>query len=177
MRYLLSLVLLILLISSTVNGQTRLQSIERESLRGLTGVGVLAVLGDGTENETAGITLNQLRADMELRIRKAGIKVLSNEEVKSTPGNPVMVVIVNTSQITELETEVGKIYTVSCLIEFKQYVALKRNPTINAIGTTWERQSFGYLGASKLRDLKNWVADYVDQFINDFLAMNPHAAP
>ena len=61
----------------------------RESLRGLTGVEVV-VENVPPDLEPAGLTANQLRTDAELRLRKAGIRVLTREETLATPGVPYL---------------------------------------------------------------------------------------
>jgi hypothetical protein len=40
-------------------------------------------------------------------------------------------------------------------------------------GATWDRATFGTVGANNVRDLRGLVSDYVDAFINAYLATNP----
>src|ERR1700686_187081 len=60
---------------------------ERDSLKGLTGVYVLIedLPNDATQ---AGLTTDTFRTDVELRLRRSGIKVLGREELFRTPGEP-----------------------------------------------------------------------------------------
>lgn len=164
--------LLIGLFLVSAQAQVTMEDIERQSLRGLPGAAVIVELLEA-EIETAGITAIQIKTDVELRLRKGGIRVLTNDEVKTTLGLPLLVVTVGLSKVSELERHVGTFYTQYLLVELKQFVSLKRDPSITVIGTTWSKSLFGVVGRSKLRGIRDNVADYTDQFINDFLAANP----
>src|SRR2546425_3316356 len=67
----------------------------RETLRGLKGVGVV-VERVSPDAERDGLTQSQLQTDVELRLRKAGIPALTQEECRATPGHPFLYVNVNT---------------------------------------------------------------------------------
>jgi hypothetical protein len=59
----------------------------RATLRGVEGV--LVVVEDlGDDVEQAGLTRQQLQTDVELRVRQAGIRVLTRAEREGMPGTP-----------------------------------------------------------------------------------------
>src|SRR5207249_4173290 len=58
---------------------------DRATLRGVEGVDVL-VEALKPEVERAGVTRQQLKIDVELQLRKAGIRVFTEEERLRTPG-------------------------------------------------------------------------------------------
>jgi hypothetical protein len=107
--------------------------IRRETLRGLQGVGVL-VEDIRPETEHDGLTRDQVRIDVELRLRQSGIRVLSREERAATPGAPYLYVNINT-----YKRPMTEIYSYDISVELNQAVLLTRDPSIWAIGaTTWE---------------------------------------
>ena len=65
----------------------------RHSLRGLTGVGVQVEELD-PEASRDGLTKKAIQADVELRLRRAGIRVLPKEEWSITSGLPFLYVSV-----------------------------------------------------------------------------------
>jgi hypothetical protein len=64
---------------------------ERESLKGLQGVGVL-IENLNADAERAGLDSSTLTTDVELRLRQAGIVVLSRAERVRAPGSPYLYV-------------------------------------------------------------------------------------
>jgi hypothetical protein len=66
----------------------------RATLRGIEGVNV-AIESLEPEVERAGLVRQQIETDVELRLRKAGIRVLTEEERQGTPGAPYLYINVN----------------------------------------------------------------------------------
>jgi hypothetical protein len=143
----------------------------KESLKGLTGVWVLIErFRDPNIREEGGLTTSQLQTDVELKLRKAAISVLTKEERLATKDAPCLYVRVNPVTIPEIP-----FYAYSIEVELKQTVLLIRNPSIEVVGcSTWARGMAGYAGkALFVKTIREVVGDMVDQFINDFLALNP----
>jgi len=67
---------------------------QKDTLKGLQGVHVL-VESLNPEVEKYDLTKQQLQTDVELRLRQNSIKVLSEEELLSTPGKSYLYVNVN----------------------------------------------------------------------------------
>ena len=138
----------------------------RETLRGLKGFYVLIEeLHD--EIKQAGLTKSILRTDVELKFRKAGIRVLTRADALLTSGQPHLSVSVRV--IIPLESRHGFVYSV--LVAFKQDVILFRNRSIKTSGVTWRNS---YMGINpNLQYVREVVGDLIDDFMNDYLAVNP----
>jgi len=140
---------------------------ERKTLRGLKGFSVL--IEEPTDEITqAGLTKSILKTDVELKLRKAGIQILTRDEMHLTPGRPRLYVNVN-ALILPLNKSRSFIYSVS--VEFTQDVILFRNRSIKIHTKTWEQNTLGI--NPDLRHVREVVGDLVDQFMNDYLAVNP----
>ena len=139
----------------------------RPTLRGLKGVYVL-VEQLRPEIERGGLSKNQIQTDVELKLRMAGIKVLSKEESFDAPGRPWLYVNVNAFKAEDIGA-----YVYHVLVELNQDVYLARRPPdfTKYKTSTW---SVSYLGIkSKLGDIRASVKDLVDMFINAYLSVNP----
>src|SRR5215472_3875500 len=101
-------------------GQVATAEEDRESLRGLTGVYVL-VEHLTKEAERDGLSENQLQTDVELRLRRAGIKVQTRQESLASPGRPYLYV-----RVTERKKSDLPLYALCVQVEFVQAVQLER---------------------------------------------------
>jgi hypothetical protein len=139
---------------------------EQEVLVGLTGVHV--VVGPlRQEIESMGLTSDQIKTDVELKLRKAGIRVLTEKEMDETPGKPNLYVNVNA---------VPKSGSTLCAYSIK--VQLKKNVAIESgfkiPGVIWHAQDYvETVKICNITRIRNLVGDRIDQFINDYLAANP----
>jgi len=61
-------------------------------------------------------------------------------------------------------------------VKLKQNTILETNRNVCFGATTWEEERFMLVRQDKLKDIGEYVRDFVDQFINDYLAANPQAA-
>jgi hypothetical protein len=116
--------------------------------------------------ERLGLTEDQIKTDVELRLRKAGVRVLTKEKWVSTPGAPHLFVVIN----TYIRSDIG-LCAYSIRLELNEMVSLARS--LKVIGTIWERGATGMVGVDKIGGLRSSVGDQVDIFINDYLAANP----
>ncbi len=140
---------------------------DRATLVGLTGVGVVVENVDPTA-EKDGLARSTLQNDVELKLRQAGIRVLSENELISAPGFPTLYL-----QVTAIRHEMG-LYAYCIKLEVQQVVRLLRDPSITSAATTWEaRGEIGVVGKQNLSTVREYVRDQVDQFINAYLAANP----
>ena len=140
---------------------------ERATLRGLKGVQVV-VEELRPEIERAGLKKQQLQTDVELRLRKAGIRVLTRKERLKTPGTPLL--YLNVNALTAVDNK-AVVFGIS--VELNQEVRLVRDPKIIVDATTWSTDSVGIADVNNIRDIRRRVGDRVDVFINAYLAMNP----
>jgi hypothetical protein len=79
MKRMFFVVVLVLLAHISLFAQSN-DPVEKESLKGLSGVYVFLNLSDQT----------QIRTDVEIRLRKAGIRVLTIEEAKELARRPAL---------------------------------------------------------------------------------------
>lgn len=143
------------------------KKIESESLVGLNGVGVsVAPLTLGVEKY--GLTTQMLQTDTELQLRRNGIKIISDEDLAQEPGGPILFVNV-LSKIYE-ELELAAVYV---KVELKQYVLLKRDPTLVCSCDTWREEGVTLVLLKDFKNIRETVKDAVDMFCNDYLAANP----
>jgi hypothetical protein len=133
---------------------------ERQTLQGIKGISVL--VEDLTTDVDRLLTVEQIRTDVELRLRKAGIKVLENSF-------PILYVSAN---VMKGRSEVEGLYIYSCNVTFEQTVSVRANSVI-ALGTTWSVSSLGMVGGDNMsRSVRNVVGDLVDDFLNAYLSVN-----
>jgi hypothetical protein len=137
----------------------------RETLRGLPGV-LVVIENIKDDAESAGLTVPDLQADVELKLVRAGIRVLAHEEWRNTPGRPWLYVSVNTIK------HLGS-YFFSIDVQLKQDVSLPRQPSIVTSSATWEVGSIGYVQTENLPPkIRDSVGGYLDNFISDYQTVN-----
>lgn len=140
---------------------------KRDTLRGLTEVSVLVeYLPDDIERE--GLSREQLKRDIEVRLRDAGLRILTTAEIAKLPGAPYLYVAVYA--ITG-PTVNGSGYAV--MLALKQLVQLSRNPAIELFATTWEGPApLSLANAPRASEIRNKIADAVERFLIDYQAVN-----
>ena len=141
---------------------------EKEVLQGLEGV-LVGVDIANPEIEKYGLTKQALQTDTELQLRQYGIKVLTEEELPSTPGMPCLFIQVNLATTEDQPVAGGSI-----TVELQENVLLLREPKRVCISaTTWSKSGQIVVGEGRIKDLRGMVKDFVNEFINDYLAANP----
>ena len=138
--------------------------LDRVTLKGLTGVSV-TVETFSKQAKRAGFDERTFQTDAELKLRMAGIHVLSETEMLKTPGMPNLYLVVNA-----LHERRGERAAFSGRIELKQFVRLKRDRSIGTDAATW---SNAWVGVGDLPFIREGVKDYMDKFINAWLSVNP----
>lgn len=139
----------------------------RASLRGLRGVFVL-VEDILPEAERRGLSTIQVQTDVELRLRMAGIRVLTKVGAQTSPGTPFLSVHVGLAKYIGTEQ-----YAHCILVSLYQRVFLARDATSELFTPTWSAGSHGIAGSAKLKELRESVAEIINQFINAYLSVNP----
>jgi hypothetical protein len=140
----------------------------RATLRGLQGVGVL-VEKLPPEAENQGLNRNQLQNEVESRLQKASIKVLTREEALNAPGEPFLYININ---VNMAKTE-SDIYPYGIDLLLIQKVSLLRDPKLTSYAITWSTGGVGSIAKPILSHLKESVEAMVDVFIKAYLAENP----
>lgn len=144
-----------------------------ETLRGLRGVYVV-VETIRADIEDAGLTTEQLQTDVELRLRKVGVRVLSESEWLATREKPYLYVNINVFK-TDPGGDVYYPYSISVAL-IQQVYLRRRNSNEQLVltpATTWNKGLLGLLGRDKLRSVREDVGELIDMFINAYLAANP----
>jgi hypothetical protein len=137
----------------------------RATLRGIEGVHVI-VESLRPEVEQYGLTQQQLHTDVELRLREAGIRVLTKEELFAMPGKPWLYVNVN----VQLHPVGLAVYNIDVVLN--QRASLKTDGSLASVAT-WSHGEVGSLSSQRLSDIRTCVRDQVDQFINAYLSVHP----
>jgi hypothetical protein len=149
--------------SRALNSETN-----RATLRGLAGVRVL-IEDLPAEVLREGLTKTRLHADVELKLRKAGIKTLTQDECFKTPGEPYLYVNINLS-LLKAESDH---YAYSIDIGLIQNVTLLRAPEQATYAITWSTGGVGLIGKKQLSDLQDGIEDLLSIFVKAFLSVNP----
>ena len=111
------------------------EDVARQTLKGLQGVPVL-VEGLEPQVEQAGLNETSIQTVVELRLRQAGIPVLSK-------ASRVPFLYVNANVSHPPGGEVLGIWRFSIKVALVQGVALMRDPTIMTVADTWSADSSG----------------------------------
>ena len=140
---------------------------KRDTLRGLKEISVLVeYLPDDVERE--GLNREHLQRDIEVRLRQAGLHVLTISEVANSPGAPYLYVAVY--PITGPSITVN---TYAVALTLKQLVQLSRNPSTELFATTWEGPiHLSSLSDSRVHDIRSRIFDAVGRFIVDYREVN-----
>jgi hypothetical protein len=136
----------------------------RATLQGLQGVYIL--IEDVTpEMARAGLTTQQLHAEVERQLRHAGIPVLTKDQAFRLQGAPYLYVYVHL-----LPHPIG-LMVYSILVEVNQRASLDRNGA-SAYVSTWSVQRFGTVGSRHLATIRDDVRGQIDYFITIYSSVN-----
>ena len=142
---------------------------EWETLRGLTGVRVV-VAPLKPEIERHGLTKRQLQTEIERRLHKAGMRVLTEQEQGATPGWPSLAITTTTAGHAQLPS----VYALSMLVAVHQNALLERDLSVAAYqAATWSVSAIDLIDRQQLGAARERVAQLVDRFITAYLAVNP----
>jgi len=177
MRKQLSKIIFILIISLFIHPLTSYseaelelteEHIRREPLKGIEGVYVLIESLFPVTKEL-GITEESLKTKVELKLRLAGIKISSREELVLN-FYPVLYVDLST-----VRWAVGDIslYAFNIDITLRETAYIKRNNK-SILAATWKSGGIGIHGKQEiLEQINNMLQVILNRFLNDYLAVNP----
>jgi len=142
----------------------------RKTLGGLPGFFV-AVEEMDTSAARVGVTAASIQADVEAKLRAAGIKLYSQEDFKNILEVPQLYINVNEFA---LHGEQKGLFTYNASAEVRQAIKLSRDPSIASTSVTWRAPAtVGTVGSnnfsSAVRDIVN---DQVDLLISAFRDVN-----
>lgn len=141
---------------------------ERVTLAGLTRVHVV-VNELGAEAEREGLTRASLQAELEQRLRQAGLRVLGASEALASVGRPTLEVRVRVTT----SGEAPQLYVYSVDLGLRQQIRLTRDRTIESYAITWsENREVGVVRATRLSAVRDAVRAKVEEFITAWQTVN-----
>ena len=151
---------------SVIGGLRQGESRHTASLRKL--VGVRLIIEELDQDTKTILSEQQIQTDIELRLRRNGIRLLSKSEWLDAPGSPYLHL-----ELRVLRSERTGVYNYSYSLELRQSVLLDRDPQFLMFAATWQTINGGYAGSSVAASaIRESIGDAVDDFCNDFLAAN-----
>jgi hypothetical protein len=161
----------ILLVSLSINvpAQARraIDTKAKASLRGLEAVALVIETTPAAEQN--GITKARINTDVQLRLSKAGIRILTMDEVLTTVGKP-------TVYIDLWFSREPRGYTFSLDLQFREEVIPTRRPSARVTAATWSNCMQGIFREVNPEGAPQMVVDgilsVVDWFLKDYQAAN-----
>ena len=142
---------------------------ERITLVGLTGVHVV-VYDMGTERDREGLTPSSLQAELEKRLRRAGLRPLGATEALRSVGRPTLELRLSLAR----SRQAHQLYVYSVDLALRQQIQLARARTLESFAITWsESPDVGTVEPAQLSVVLDAVRAKVDQFIAAWQAANP----
>jgi hypothetical protein len=142
---------------------------ERITLVGLTGVHVV-VYDMGTEGNLENLTRSTLQAELEKRLRLAGLRALGATEALRSTGRPTLELRLNLAR----SRQVQQLYVYSVDLALRQQIQLTRARTIESFAITWsEPPEVGTVEPAHLSVVLDAMRAKVDQFLAAWRAANP----
>jgi hypothetical protein len=138
----------------------------RETLRGITSIEVVVESPD-SEAIRDGLTKDQIQTDVELRLRKAGVRVIGSDDPEATKA-PFLAISANLLKGRSIDG-----YAYSCQVALFQGVMVLSNSTAT-LASTWSIEMTGIAGTNNMvMAVRNSIGDLVDKFLNAYLSVNP----
>ena len=149
----------------------------KDSLRGLTSLYV-SIEGITPAVQASGLSQERVRTDAEKSLREAGIQVLSEQEWQKTPDRPILSIQLRTYRYPGIKEEDGALCAYSVDVRFFQGVSLLRQPAVKVGSPTWSSEStLGITPEKNLGLIRDYISQFVGQFINDYTSVNPKPGP
>ena len=127
------------------------------------------VQGLTEEAKKAGLSGEQIQTDVEQKLKRNGVKIVSQEECLEIPGNPVFYVNISANKSKQMP---AFFYHID--VGLLQKVTLVREPEIRIVAITWNKGALVYCHKREFSaSVRKTVRHLVDVFINDYLAANP----
>jgi hypothetical protein len=150
------------ILSNSDHAQARLSAADLDLLRGVDGFR-LAVDRIKPEIERDGLFRSTLLTDMELKLRMAGIKVLSEEEAENKPDAPCLYLYVDA-----LKCSLGYVYRIR--LSLIEPVKLTRNSMKVSATVLRIPDELGI--TPHLSEVRDAAGDFVDDFIKAWKLAN-----
>ena len=166
MVFLVTLFLLTIISSSLFAIDSELT---RQTMTGLQGVNVMVEDLQPNMQKYArkfGLTQEQLKRDVEQKLQKSGITILTQENWLKTLGRPVLYVNINTHEYEKYW------YAYDIKVELKQIVYMEANPKVKTLASTWSISMTGIANIGTLNTIRDSLGSLVNRFIDAYLSAN-----
>jgi hypothetical protein len=142
---------------------------ERITLAGLTGVHVV-VYDMGTEGDRDRLMRSSLQAELEQRLRRAGLRPLGATEALRSVGRPTLELRFTLARSRQAQ----QLYVYTIDLALRQQIQLTRARTIESFAITWsEPPDVGTVESAQLSVVLDAVRAKLEQFIAAWRAANP----
>jgi hypothetical protein len=142
-----------------------------ESLKGLKGVEVL-IEELNPDLENLNLTMIQIQSDVESKLRKAGVQVLSKEENEKIQPlrKPYLYIKINSCKLSSRRESIA--FNIG--IALNQQVLLRGQADAKkcVFAPTWYTSVVGAAGRKNIQEILDTVQDLTDKFINAYLKAN-----
>jgi hypothetical protein len=139
-------------------------SVSAQDRRNLKGIDGLFVEVETLPNSASKLGLSEgiLQTDVEQKLRLAGVRVVTNQEGANLPGSPYLYVrLIATDPPEAVAVEIG----------LNQNATLERNGDFAPEVATWEK--ILVIANPSGQSVRDNIKDLTDDFLNDWLAVNP----
>jgi hypothetical protein len=161
----ISLVAVLFIVAVSTPAQETAGKLEKASLVGLSRVSV--VVTTTPEAQQDGLTSEDVKTEVEARLRTAGIKVIQKAEWAIDDG-------ILSITISALPIEKLPLYACSFTVDLKQTVVPLRDRNTRMMGATWQAGGIAAFGRPKFKEaVKRNAIEFVESFISDYKAANP----
>ena len=145
--------------------------VSRETMKGLTGFYILIEelnpnIAKYASVQKNNISTQTLKSQVENRLRAAGIRVLSWDEMMKTPERPMLYVAVNTHEYEKFW------YAYDIRVEVRQLVTLVGQPGKTINGATWSVNMIGVMNIGQLQTLYDNLGVLLGRFVEAYMAVN-----
>ncbi len=142
-----------------------------ESLKGLKGVEVL-IEELNPDLENLSLTMIQIQGDVEAKLRKASVPVLSAEENEKIQPlrRPYLYIRINTCKLTSRREAVA--FNIGIALNQQVTLRMQADSKKCFFAPTWYTSAVGAAGRRNVQDILDTVQDLADKFINAYLKAN-----
>jgi len=142
------------------------QSLTNAALTGIESMGVVVNPIDPDLVRTD-FSVDYFKTQLEVELRKAGIKVTDHTTLAETTGRPYLELTIHAVKVAL------NMYSYHIELKLMQHVQLRREPNMILSTITWTRTQLGNQNRSKFHELNKDIQFMTNQFINDYFTVNP----
>lgn len=144
------------------------QESEDTSMRGLPGIYVFVDKIPASLNSGGALDV-ELESQVEVRLKRAGIKILERPEALAHAGKPFLFIQVRGAKVSD-----QPVYSLVVIGGLVQRVALERDPSLTCFARTWMISSFNSPREQELKaQIFASVAQVADEFAKSYRQANP----